>query len=111
MWAYAFHPFPLVPKVLDRIRKEPVEIILVAPWWPKRVWSLDLLELSVELPRALPLFKKMLLQLKSNMYHLNPQLVRLHTWRLYISPKALDLPDSLMTWHRELQEANFAGVP
>ena len=43
MWAYAF---PLVPKVLSKIRKEPVQIILLVPWWPKRVWSL---EVSVEL--------------------------------------------------------------
>ena len=61
MWAYAFPLFPLVPKLLVKIRGEQVEFILVVLWWPKRVWSLDLLELSVEPPRALPLLEKLLL--------------------------------------------------
>ena len=30
MWAYPFSPFPLVPKVLAKIRAELVEIVLVA---------------------------------------------------------------------------------
>ena len=58
IWVYAFPQFPLVPNVLAKIRAEPVEIILVEPWWPKRVCSLDLLELSVELPQVLPLLGK-----------------------------------------------------
>ena len=43
-----------------------VEIVLLAPWWPKRVWSLDLLELS-----KLPLLRKLLLQPRLNIYHQN----------------------------------------
>ena len=39
MWTYAFR---LVPKVLAKMREQQVEIVLVTPWWPKRVWSLDL---------------------------------------------------------------------
>ena len=38
----------------------------MAPWWPKRVWSLDLLELSMAPPRVLPLLEKLLLQPRSN---------------------------------------------
>ena len=34
IWVYTFHLFPLVPKVLVKIREEPVEIVLVALWWP-----------------------------------------------------------------------------
>ena len=58
MWTYAFPLFPLVPKVLVKIRAELVEIILVALWWPKRVWSLNLLELSMEPPRGAPTLGK-----------------------------------------------------
>ena len=70
----------------------------------KRVWPLDifkdLLDLSLELPRALPLLEKLLLQPKSNIYYRNPQMLQLHTWRL-------DLPDSQRTWLRGLPEVNF----
>ena len=47
MWAYAFPPALLLPKVLWKVREERSDILLVTPWWPKREWSLDLVELSV----------------------------------------------------------------
>ena len=78
-WAYAFHLFTLVPKVLAKISEELVEIVLVVLWWPRRVWSLELLELSVEPPRELPLLEKLLLLLRSNIYHRNSQASHLKT--------------------------------
>ena len=68
MWVYAFPPFLLVAKVLAKIRAELVEIILVAPWWPKRVWPLDLLESSMETLWALPLMETLLMQPPSQLY-------------------------------------------
>ena len=109
MWAYAFPPIPLLPKVLRKIREELSEIILVAPWWPKREWSLDLLELSVEPPRALPLLPKLLKQPKVSVFHPKPQALCLHAWRL--SQRALSLPDSRKQWRSVLPEANFASLP
>ena len=32
MWAYAFPPIPLLPKVLRKIREDHPETLLVAPW-------------------------------------------------------------------------------
>ena len=77
-------------------------------WWRKRVWSLDLLEWSVELPRGIPLLGKLLLQLKSSLYHRNLQMLQLHAWRL--SLMGLDLLDSQKVWWSELPEANFTTV-
>ena len=50
MWAYAYPPTLLLPQVLQRVSTESVGLILIAPWWLKRVWSLDLLELSLVPP-------------------------------------------------------------
>ena len=108
MWAYAFPPIPLLPMVLRKIREELSEVLLVAPWWPKREWSLDLLELSVEPPRSLPTLPKLLRQPSSGIFHSNPQLLRLHVWRL--SQKALLQPASLRAWQTALPEANFASL-
>ena len=52
MWAYTFPLLPLLPKVLQKIKEENTEVSLVAPWWPNRVWSLELLELSRRSPSS-----------------------------------------------------------
>ena len=46
MWAYAFPPFLLIPLVLRKVRKEQVGLVLVAPRWPTKLWTPELLELS-----------------------------------------------------------------
>ena len=49
MWAYVFPPLPLIPKVLSK-RREEMELVLVAPWWPVKWWIPELIELMLELP-------------------------------------------------------------
>ena len=35
---YAFPPIALLPGVLERVRRDGVSLLLVAPYWPARVW-------------------------------------------------------------------------
>ena len=105
LWAYAYPPTPLIPKVLLKVRQEPVELILIAPWWPKRAWTVDALALSLEPPKALPLWNTLLVQPRTSRFHQTPEMLNLHAWRL--SRTALQLPDSQRRWQRESPEANF----
>ena len=53
--AYAFPPRSILPQVLAKLRVSHQTILtLVAPSWPQRLWFVDLLQLSVAPPVALP---------------------------------------------------------
>ena len=63
MAAYAFPPFPLLPKVLLKIREDKANVILVAPWWPQKILDKNLLlDLVRDFQRVLPLWPKLLKQ-------------------------------------------------
>src|SRR6266540_3409435 len=52
--AYANPPWGLIPKVIEKIRKEKCKIVLVTPRWPTQHWYADLLQLSYRSPIVLP---------------------------------------------------------
>ena len=108
MWGYAFPLLPLIPQVLRKIREEKAEIILVAPWWPKRDWSLDLLELSREAPLRLPVWDRLLVQPRTSRFHRNPAVLNLHAWRLsHDTSKRLG---SRISFPQESHEVNFESL-
>ena len=47
---YAFPPWILIPKVIQKVRSEQVQIILITPFWPKKNWYSHLLWMSIDLP-------------------------------------------------------------
>merc|ERR1712121_301709 len=104
-WAYAYPPTALIPKILQKIRSENVELIMIAPYWPKRPWTVEIVELALEPPKALPLWPTLLRQPGKAVFHHSPELLRLHAWRL--SSKASRLPDYQTKWRHELPEGNF----
>ena len=60
---YMFPPFPLINKVMQKLRSTQVaEVILVAPWWPSQSWFPHLLHLNVEHPLVLPYRRDLLSQ-------------------------------------------------
>lgn len=52
--AYAFPPLPLIPRVLAKIREEKANVILIAPFWPKRAWFTLVRSLLITEPWVLP---------------------------------------------------------
>ena len=56
MFAYAYPPICLIPKVLQHMSQFHCQIILIAPKWPRRHWYTDLLQLLMDcLRKLLPL--------------------------------------------------------
>ena len=53
LWGYAFPPAPLIPLVLNKIRTEDCQILLVAPFRPRAAWYNQLLLGSIH---SVPLF-------------------------------------------------------
>jgi hypothetical protein len=51
---YAFPPFSLIQRCLNKIRKDRAEMVLIAPIWPAQPWYPVLLSLVCEPPRILP---------------------------------------------------------
>jgi hypothetical protein len=96
MWAYAFPPFALLGEVLQKAAHDQCDLIVIAPAWPSQGWFHQLLELSVDHPRALPVQAKLLKQPDQNMFHEHVERLHLHAWRLssrQCGPKA-----SLRRW-------------
>ena len=81
MWAYAFPPFPLLRQVLEKVSRDPCEMILITPAWPTQSWFPLLLQLSANHPCNLPTTKCLLLQPGHNLFH-NLVHLHLHTWKL-----------------------------
>ena len=80
---YAFPPFPLVRRVLNRLfRSRGTMMTLIAPFWPQREWFPDLLRVLVDVPRRLPLRKDLLRQPHVHRFHLSPHALPLVAWRL-----------------------------
>ena len=51
---YAFPPFSLIPRCLQKIEMEKAEGIMIVPLWPTQPWYSQLLHLIIEAPKTLP---------------------------------------------------------
>ena len=80
---YVFLPFPLVGRVVARVRETPnLSMTLVAPLWPEKEWFADLLLLLTQPPLALPWWDQLLRQPHFNRFHHGVHALNLHAWRL-----------------------------
>ena len=80
---YAFPPWSMIPQVLKKPRSSSgVLMTLVAPFWPQRPWFLNLLELVVDDPIALPQCRDLLSQPRFHCHHLGMDKLSRHAWRL-----------------------------
>ena len=59
---YLFPPVPMIPKVLNKLREEKIEAILICPLWPTAMWWLLVQNLLLKPPLPLPPFKEILTQ-------------------------------------------------
>ena len=92
---YMFPPFPLLNKVMQKLRSTQVaEVILVAPWWPSQSWFPHLLRLCVEHPLVLP-YRRDLLSQQDRKYISDGKSYHLHVWRLMRHYKAAGFSDEV----------------
>ena len=83
LMAYAFPPFTLVRRVLNKVRESHnLVLTLIAPFWPQKEWFPDLLESLLEPPLRLPERRDLLRQPHFHHFHQRPQSLQLHAWRL-----------------------------
>ena len=77
---YAFPPPPsLIPLVLNKIEAHKhCTVILITPKWERKGWFVQLLGLLTDLPRQIPVFKKLLKQPNKLIFHSDPQTLQLH---------------------------------
>ncbi|XP_045127738.1 uncharacterized protein LOC123514154 [Portunus trituberculatus] len=67
---YAFPPFPLFRKVLNKLKMaRQTNVILIAPFWPQREWFPDLIQASVDTLRHLPQRRDLLRQPHVRKFH------------------------------------------
>ena len=65
LWAYAYPPTVLVLKIIQRLRGQNCQMILIAPLSWNKSWVTDLFDLSIDLPRKLPTIPHLLQQPRS----------------------------------------------
>ncbi|XP_006820442.1 uncharacterized protein LOC102805810 [Saccoglossus kowalevskii] len=81
MFSYAFPPFPLIHRTLQKLEQsENSHMILVAPNWPSQTWFPLLLSLLTDHPRSLP--QEITLTQPGGYTPTNPELYQLHVWKL-----------------------------
>ena len=85
----AFPPFHLIPSVINKIRTAQCKVVLIAPFWPNRMWFPELLNLLISSPITLPIRPNLLKQLHGKFLHQNPSLLQLHAWELSNNPSEI----------------------
>ncbi len=77
---YTFPPIALLPGVPERVRRNGVRLLLVAPFWPGRVWFSDLISLLDSSPWEIPVRRDLLSQAEGMILHPRPELWKLWVW-------------------------------
>ncbi|XP_030219303.1 uncharacterized protein LOC115548682 [Gadus morhua] len=79
---YAFPPQPLILPTLQRVFLQGHRLLLVAPYWPGRLWFPLLRRLCCSSPWRLPCRKDLLSQLGGQIWHPDPRRLQLWAWPL-----------------------------
>ena len=80
--AYAFPPFPLLPRVLEKINHDGANVLLLAPFWPRRPWFPLLADLLAGTPTRLLPRHDLLNQPDSHIHHPHTESLHLVLWPL-----------------------------
>ena len=71
--AYAFPPFPLIGKVLQKLRVLEIDLVLICPSWPSQPWWSRVLGMAIKPPLLLPQRKDLLSNPKGEIHPLLSQ--------------------------------------
>ena len=69
------------------MRQDRATVLLIAPWWPKRTWFLEMITLVVGYPRTLPVRRDVISQPISGTLHPRPSALHLTAWPLSGRPE------------------------
>ena len=80
---YAFPPFCLIGRVLQKVWKEEATITIITPVGPAQTWYSTLLYVSIQEPVLLPQTKRLLRNAKNELHPLTQQMtLKLAAWRV-----------------------------
>ena len=79
---YAFPPFSMIPRILEKVVQDEAELALIAPYWPRRPWFPKLLSLLAGTPWALPCQPDLITQPLSQLAHQKVESLHLSLWPL-----------------------------
>ncbi|XP_028306693.1 uncharacterized protein LOC114465708 [Gouania willdenowi] len=82
MLLYAFPPVEMILPVLERVRRQGLSLILVAPRWPAKSWYAEIINLLAAEPWQLPLRRDLLSQAGGEVVHPRPELWQLRAYLL-----------------------------
>ena len=82
IFAYAFPPFPLISKVMKKVKIDHCSLILIAPAWRHQYWYSKLLHLSVRPAIRLKCHPKILSRCQRQVLHHDPKTLNLTAWFL-----------------------------
>jgi len=87
MWkhleAYAFPPFSLIPRVLQKVQLEQASIMLITPAWQTQAWYPRVLQMCVQNPILIPKRKDLLLNPDQEVHPLvRNQSLQLVAWKI-----------------------------
>ena len=83
---YAFPPFALVNRVLEKAGADGCRLLLVAPFWPSQAWFPRLLTLLSDYPLVLPVQRNLLTHPPGCNPHPHPEVLHLTAWTLSGQP-------------------------
>jgi len=100
---YAFPPFSLIGRLLQKTRQDKAEVVLVAPLWVTQNWFTAVLEMLVDMPRFFKVGQKTLKIPHTNKVH--PLVNKLHLMVCHISGDLMQTDNfqrNLLrsSWHR-----------
>ena len=110
---YAFPPFPLIGRVVARVRESScLAMTLVAPLWPEKEWFADLLLLLTQPPLALPWWDSLLRQPHCNLFHQGVHVLNLHVWRLSsVTSESRAFPEGLLNSFQGVSDPPPRALP
>ena len=100
---YAFPPFPMIRKVLNKLcQAQGTSLILIAPFWPRKEWFPDLIQVTVDTPRLLPTRRDLLRQPHFHRFHNGLHTLQLTAWKLSSDSCVIkDIPEEWRdSWRR-----------
>ncbi|MEL7302020.1 MAG: reverse transcriptase domain-containing protein [Pseudomonadota bacterium] len=84
---YAFPPLRLIYPVLDRVRRQGLSVLLIAPRWGS--WRSEITPLLYDIPWRLPPLSDLLSQAAGTILHPRPELLDLWVWPVRGPPSQL----------------------
>ena len=83
---FAFPPFALIGRVLEKASAEGCRLLLIAPFWPSQAWFLPLLSMLADFPWVLPVLPDLLTHPPGKNPHACPEVLHLTAWSLSAQP-------------------------